>query len=44
MEFINRSKPGKDPHYSNPITEPPASLLSSDELESIRQFLPFFYK
>ena len=36
MEFINRNKPGKDPHYTNPITEPPASLLSLDELESIR--------
>ena len=43
LEFNNRKKPGKDPHYRKPISDP-SSQLSDDQLEAIRLFLPFFMK
>jgi hypothetical protein len=44
IEYQSRMKAGKDPYYKKPIIDPPASLISEEELEALREFLPFLIK
>ena len=43
VEFTQRKRAGKDPHYRKQVLDP-SSQLSNDQIEGIREFLPFFAK
>lgn len=43
VEFTQRKRAGKDPHYRKQVLDP-SSQLSNDQIEGIREFLPFFVK